>query len=209
MSRAILVKSCIKFRNRRAACEGTWAKALREYVPVYFVEGGASPCVLGTLIQTGSGDDYGDNSHKVRDAIRLLMAIEPFESLFVCDDNTFVHPGRWLAHEPAGEFEGLMSDRIPWVHGGAGWWMSRQCCELYVAGVQKRCSWDDTLATNILTGQHKIPMTNRPDLYAQWQERVSADNDLITCHNVEPAEMLTLFEATRDLPTVHNVLSRA
>jgi hypothetical protein len=143
----------------------------------------------------------------VRDAVRVLLANVAFDHLFICDDNTFVHPGRWLAHSPE-SFEGLMTAKIRHVHGGGGWWMSREFCGLYVAGIKKRCSWDDQLATEILTGRHKIGMVNRPDLYAQWDERVAADNALITCHNVDFAEMLTLFKATNE-PATDNLLQRA
>lgn len=207
MNRAILVKSCQKNLAKREACEATWVGELRKACPVYFVEAGHEfSSHKGNLIQLAGRDDYDSNSRKVQDAIKFLLHFTAFDMLFICDDDTFVHPGRWLAHEPGGEFEGLQTAEIPWVHGGAGWWMSRRCCELYVTGWRKRCSWDDVLATRILTNLNKIPMVNRPDLYAQWNERVSAENDLITCHQVRPDEMLKLFESTRDLSPAHNLL---
>jgi hypothetical protein len=183
------------------ACDSTWAGELRRNdIRVYAVEGNHPQSMLepGGLIRLNTEDDYQSNSFKVRDAIKFLLANAEFDTLFVADDNSFIHPARWLAHEPAGEFEGLATKKVPHVHGGGGWWFSRRCCELYVAGVTKRCSWDDQLATEIMT-RNRIKMVNRPDLYAQWDERVAAGNSLITCHNVSPNEMTTLFEATRSL----------
>lgn len=200
MQRVILVKTCQKFIARREACEATWVSALRRAgIPVFFVVGGPVESFDGYTIQTASGDGYDDNSFKVRDAVQELLAFVRFDHLFICDDNTFVHPERWMAHEPGGEFEGLQTKKIPWAHGGGGFWMSRRCCELYVAGVSRRCSWDDRLATEILTEKHGVQMVNRPDLYAQWAERVSGENSLITCHNVSENEMVELLERTKDL----------
>jgi hypothetical protein len=200
MHRAVLVKSCQRYQTRRAACQGTWAGIIGAVVPLYFVEGNHPRSELfGNLIRLNEEDDYNSNSFKVRDAIKFLLEKSTFSHLFVCDDNTFVHPHRWLHHFPAGELEGLKTDKVRWIHGGAGWWMSRYCCELYVAGVRRRCSWDDQLATEILERGAGIAMTNRPDLYSQWDERVSIVNKLITCHNVDPHEMQELFTATADL----------
>jgi hypothetical protein len=200
VKRIILIKSCQKFFARRDACESTWVGELRgQGIDAYFVEGNhlQTQLVAGT-IEMNCEDDYDSNSFKVRDAIKFLLANAEFDTLFVADDNSFIHPARWLAHEPGGEFEGLQTKKVPWCHGGAGFYLSRRCCELYVAGVTKRCSWDDQLATEIMT-RNRIKMVNRPDLYAQWDERVGAGNSLITCHNVSPHEMTTLFEATRSL----------
>ncbi len=80
--------------------------------------------------------------------------------------------------------------------------MNRLLAETYAGGIHKRCSWDDRLATQILSGRHGVTMVNRPDLYAQWDERVAAENQLITCHNVEPCEMVELFNKTKDLELV-------
>jgi hypothetical protein len=200
MHRAILIKSCQRFQSRRAACDATWAGKIAETIPVYFVEGNHPRNELfGNVIQLNEEDGYSDNSFKLRGALRFLLDHSNFSTVFIADDNTFVHPRRWLHHFPGGELEGLKTDKIPHIHGGGGWWMSRHCCELYVAGVRRRCSWDDQLATEILERGLRIPMINRPDLYAQWDERVSADNALITCHNVDPLEMGKLFTATADL----------
>lgn len=203
MTRIILVKTCQKFIARREACEATWVSALRrEGVPVFFVTGGDVESFDGYTIQTASGDGYNDNSFKVRDAVRVLLANVAFDHLFICDDNTFVHPGRWLEHRPGGEFEGLQTAKIPHCHGGGGWWFSRKCCAIYAASIKRKCSWDDQLATEILR-RHGIAMVNRPDLYSQWYERISTKNTLITCHNVEPREMVELFNATNEPPVLH------
>jgi hypothetical protein len=215
MNRAILVKSCQKYSDRRQA--NRWADCLRfeHGIPVYFAIGGYKPGAVSILSDSRGGairllcnDDYGNNSVKLREAIKRLGA---YDHLFICDDDTFVHPQRWLDHEPAGEFECRLyhpqtdadkkrNSGRPWANGGAGWWMSRRLCELYVKEVTERCSWDDILASRIAQ-EHGVEIVDRPDLYgcdrygdSDW--RVSKDGgSLITCHPVEPAEMVEMWEA--------------
>jgi hypothetical protein len=90
-----------------------------------------------------------------------------------------------------------------WVHGGAGWWMSRRLCQLYVDEATERTSGDDMLVAKI-AGRHGIEMIDRPDLYGcdrygASAGLVAAGNRLITCHPVRPAETVRLWEATRGL----------
>src|SRR4029079_10867291 len=136
--------------DRREACESTWAGELRRrgHIVLYAEGGHERPRAVNHVIQLPVADDYDSLSIKVREAIRFILGTIPIgqiDRLFIVDDNTFVHPDRWQAHQPDGEFEGLETDKIPWAHGGAGWWMSRRCCELYVEGVEQACSWDDRL----------------------------------------------------------------
>lgn len=221
MKRAILVKSCQCFRGRREACERTWIRKLRSpQVPVFAVTGGHHQegfkahynreCEL----HVQAGDRYEEIHIKLREAIRLLMCISQFDSLFVVDDDTFVHPRRWLAHEPAGELECRVfwphtaqqlqsNDRQPWITGGSGWWMSRRLCQLYVEECQDGQRYDDIILAN-LAARHGIAMIDRPDLYgsdgySEEVQRVAGDNDLITSHHVQPSEMVTLWEATKTL----------
>jgi len=225
MNRAILVKSCQRFRARQDACNATWAKEIRDAgVQVAIAEGGHDDWKEGIgvnpydFIRVASDDSYRGNSIKLSRAIKQFLQLPElcfqFTHLFIVDDDTFVHPRRWLTHEPAGDFEcRLYHPRSPhdhklnygrpWASGGAGWWMSRLMCELYVEHVTECCSYDDVLATR--TAQDcGIEIVDRPDLYGadeyeERNERVAADNRLITCHHVRPAEMVKLWEATRGL----------
>lgn len=235
MNRAILVKSCQRFRRRQEACRNSWAGELvhglgrRGCLPrgvrLLFIEGGhkfTATTVLGNVWPTGDviqmdcGDDYKWNSIKLRNALQLelMMQSDPPDYYFICDDDTFVHPQRWLAHEPQGDLEGRVfqprtekhrkkNNGRPWIAGGAGWWMSRRMCQLYVDQVTERCSWDDLLVARVAQ-ENGIEIVGRPDLYGADRysgcdppERVSADNALITCHHVQPEEMVRLWEACR------------
>lgn len=210
MNRAILVKSCIKHRERAETCGDTWSKALREAGVLVFVAlQGQIPLIhsRGQFIHTTVGDRYSDNSEKLKQALAmLLLRYDDIEQVFICDDDTFMHPERWLAHEPQGDFEGRLyhpkPDEVrqhgsaPWINGGAGWWMSRRMCELYVQHCSERTSGDDIVVARIAQA-HGIEIIDRPDLYGDSRysdaPEVAAGNDLITCHPVAPAEMERLW----------------
>jgi hypothetical protein len=216
MKRAILIKSCHRFYDRQAAIAHTWGMIFSPHL--YCCVGKSvfprSVFFFAAHLETATGDDYEDNSLKLREALRGLLESNNFDRLFICDDDTFVHPRRWLAHEPAGEFECRLfwprtdaelarNGGLPWAWGGGGWWMSRRLCELYVATVTERCSWDDILATNVAR-EAGVAIIDRPDLYGGdsyggIDDRVAADNQLITCHHVSPTEMRRLWKATREL----------
>lgn len=193
MRRVVLVKSCQRFRDRQEACRQTWAGELG--LPLWFIEGGhESTRFTDCWLLTDTGDDYGSNSIKLREALRLLLRYDPFDQVFICDDDTFIHPQRFKAFEPNEPFIGLAAPpKIWWWHGGGGGWFSRQCCQHYVDDVTRECSWDDRLFSEVLR-RHGIEITNRPDLFSQWPaDRVSRSNTLITCHKVEPGEQIELF----------------
>lgn len=215
MNRCVLVKSCAKNQAKRNAVNTTWAHHLRYYsagsVPVWIVQGGEPQGHVldpGYSMRLCCGDQYGDNSLKLKTALGCLLAYDnSMTHVFICDDDTFVYPRRWLEHEPAGELEGMLhrprlaeeiglNDGRPWVNGGAGFWMSRRLCEFYVDETIARCSYDDVLVARVAQ-EHDIEITDRPDLYAchrygspNW--RVLNDTQ-ITCHPVEPAEMLAMI----------------
>jgi hypothetical protein len=205
--RIIVVKSCQKFKARQDACRATWAGELsRHGIPVWFLEGGFPETrLVDCWLLLNTGDDYDDNSFKVRSGLQFFLDVDPFDYVFVCDDNTFVHWRRWLDFKPQAPFIGMKTFRVPWVHGGGGWFMDRDATARYIAGIKRQCSWDDRLATEILEPQG-VPFENCPGLFAQWDERISADNELITCHNVSPEEMPILFRDTYDLATLHNAV---
>lgn len=209
MNRAIVIKSCQKNRDRQTACENTWGGELRARgVRVAIVEGGFDGnCGGPPMFSLSCGDDYLDNSFKLQQALYSARQFHPgARGWFICDDDTFIHPERWLAHEPAGEFEGRLyypnpdeakhRGSEPWINGGAGWWMSRRMCELYVEHCQERTSADDIVAARIAQA-HGIEIIDRPDLYGDSRysdaPEVSEVNAMITCHPVSPQRMEELW----------------
>lgn len=219
MIRGILVKSCQQFRARQAAIEATWAGELWRRPPqrlIYFLEGGQqTPSIIGRRLCVKTPDDYGSNSWKLREGLRMVLSLHPrVTHWFIVDDDTFVHPRRWLAHEPAGELEcrlyhprnekqHSLNEGRPWAHGGAGWWMTRKMCQLFIAHVTRRTSQDDVLAAQVAQACG-VDIIDRPDLYGgdeyeELQDRVGPSNSFITSHHIQPAEMLSLYEATRGI----------
>lgn len=216
--RAILVKSCQRFKNRRNACENTWVRDIRKAgVSVWFLEGGHKENrISATTLYVCSGDHYTDNSYKLREA---YQAVQDFEFVFVCDDDTFVHPERWLSHEPSGDIECRVfypklpqdlrrNHGKPWVSGGSGWWCSKRLRKWYVEECVENVSWDDIIIARVAQ-HHRIVMTDRPDLYGGDRysgftppERVLPSNNLITCHHVSPKEMEELYHAGKAICSV-------
>lgn len=218
MNRVILIKSCRQYRNRREACDLTWAGALRRAgIKVFYVEGGydyltISNSDFGGLIGVTTGDTKDYNTVKLKEALSTLLMWSPgWEYIFICDDDTFVHPTRWLDCTPAIDIEcllyhpstreGNLTKGKPWITGGSGWWMSRTVTELYCKECQVTASWDDTLVSKVAY-KHNIRMDNRPDLYGGDKYsgrlmRVNPNNTLITCHHISPEEMLKLYEENK------------
>lgn len=213
MRHEVLIKSCVKNYDRQQACDLTWAgKLRRKGIIVRILLGGFSHERLhDASIRTTTGDSYEDNTHKLQSGLRQLLAVSDFQYLFVCDDDTFVHPRRWLEHSPAGELECRVftpkkmgkREAHPWIHGGGGWWMSRRLASYYVSENIPLDSADDVWMANVAR-KKSINMLDRPDLYggdrySREHHRVAADNTFITCHHVSPQEMYELYEATYDL----------
>lgn len=196
-SSLVLVKSCQDNRLKQETCKETWISALRNAgVKVYLCEGGHPRNSIrvetgGATLYLKCNDAYSGTGEKLRTALSVLSSHVFFEYVFVADDDTFIHVPRWLAHTPTGQIEGIYTDEIPWVHGGAGWFMSRSICEKY----QRTKGTPDDVMVSKMVQAMRIPITNRPDLYSQWEEqRVSRENSLITCHYVTPEEMVSLHK---------------
>lgn len=206
--RTVIVKTCPTNAERVGAIEDTWAPELRANgVTVRYMSGGCMrDRITDCSISLRTAADYRHTSLRLIRALTSLMTEtrgEPTLSVFVCDDDTYVNPSRFLKHDPA-NFEGLLwypiceaennvNDSRPWIAGGAGWWMDRKLCDEYCRrGPTKHA--DDVCVSQVA---HKIGVVaaNRPDLYSQIAGRVSHHNQLITCHYCEPNEMLNLHYA--------------
>jgi hypothetical protein len=211
--RVVLVKSCKAFTERQRVIEETWAPALRLYgVPVLFIEGGHERDELvENYIQVAHRDDKHGNRQKLRRALAVFLAMYPdAPRVFVCDDDTFVHPKRWLALQPTGEVECRLyypktnaHRSHPWVHGGPGFWLTRYAASAYVRRVTDEGAGDD-VAVGELIQLCDLAVSDRPmlypgDHYSGHDERIGIDNDFVTMHPCLPERMRTLFETTRDL----------
>lgn len=210
MHRVVLIKTCKAFRERAAACDSTWAKALRAAdVPVYFAEGGNNPGAvsaigdLGGTLKLLAPDGYKSLSFKLREAIdRILLLEKGFDCLFVADDDTFVHHEKWLAHEPevglecrlfrpVSEFHVKLNGGWPWVDGGSGWYMSRELCEYYLRACKRHTSQDDVLVARYARTLG-IKAIDRPDLYGDKSPMIETQ---MTQHGVTPFMMVKLFNS--------------
>ena len=207
-SRVVLVKTCQRHRDRRAACTQTWVGALRRAeVPVYFLEGGYEHSLVALgVVHVAGNDAYQNTGAKLQLGLRTLLDRVDLERVFVVDDDTFVDPARWLEHFPdaAADVEcrvyrpnNLRRRGRWWVHGGPGWYMTRAVAQSYIEHASH--SLPDDVTMGQVVDQNRFIAVDRPDLYggdrySESIERVSANNNLITCHHVEPGEMHELYE---------------
>lgn len=214
MKLAILVKTCQAYIYRRDVCEQTWAKSIRDAgVPVFFVEGlHCEDRIDNGLIQLTCADDRCALTKKVAGSLRMLQKRFDFDYVWVVDDDMFVHPKRFLDHEPAGDLEcRVFHPRTKahkkvlngkgWAHGGGGYWMSRRLIAEFVARVKGITRGDDVVVTRVAYDT-KLAIVDRPDLYAgdrysgDADARVAADNTYITCHHIGLEEMRSLWRET-------------
>jgi hypothetical protein len=185
----------------------TWAADLRRAgTPVFYSQGGYDNPVMslskyGGLIGTATRDAKDANTMKLREALKALI-LRGFEYIFVCDDDTFVHSGRWLQHSYVGNglecLEYRATTQKDRATGGSGWWMTRELAAAYVSFCTDERSWDDVLiakvARRIGIALRSLPELYGADKYHGRNDRVSPSNKLMTCHHVEPDEMLMLYK---------------
>lgn len=207
-SRVVLVKSCVAYRGRSRACEQTWAHDLRGVgVPVLFIEAGAkeSQIVNQSLIRVkGSDVAKGAMTYPARrlcKALNLVLREYAPEFIFIADDDTYVHPQRWLEHEPEQnadiECRLFHCERGTWIHGGAGWYLSREMARRYARVYGRLHDNDDYVVRHAI---NDLIVSDRPDLYGGDRysgdnHRVARDNNFITCHHVSADEMLALHRS--------------
>jgi hypothetical protein len=206
-TRIILVKSCQQFRARQLAVNETWAQALRdEDVRVLIMEGGHEVSrLLPNTMHLPAPDCKHGNRQKLRLALSLLLGYRSWDRVYVCDDDTFVHPTRWLAHTPTGDIECRLYTPLDhrrkkiasWPSGGSGWWMTRRACEEYIRHVTQDGT-DDDVAMGWVMHQCKLHVVERTDLYggdhySGRNDVVTKTNTLIACHPVSPGEMRELW----------------
>lgn len=211
MQRLILVKTAQAHQDRRDALDATWVGGLRNCgTPVYYVEGGHDHLVVSdSRIALPQRDDRHALTQKVRDAFTVIETMSPSAHVFACDDDTFVHPARWLDRRPQGDLECRLywprtqkeiahNGNRPWAHGGGGYWVSPILRQHYIADVHEVRQGDDVLVARVAQ-QRKVTILDAPSLYSgdsysgEAHHRVAPDNTFITCHHVGPEEMLELW----------------
>lgn len=213
VQKEILVKSCRQFKDRRRAIDVTWADMIRHRgVCVSFIVGGYErERYRYAVCEVSTGDKYEHNSMKLKHALQMRLERSDFDYIFICDDDTYIHPARWLEHEPKGDVEcriftptrARQREERPWIHGGPGWWMSRNACVQYVTRVDLCCSWDDKLMGHMALDLGLL-IEDRRDLYggdhySHEKDRVGKNNTFISCHPVRPNEMRMLHKELHDV----------
>jgi GR25 family glycosyltransferase involved in LPS biosynthesis len=175
--------------DRRRWCLDTWIPALEAHgVKTVFLRGRtAAPDEYNLPLPV---DDRRDTlSLKTLEFLRWAVQRDDWDWLFKCDDDTFIHPSRFVAALP-----GLRGDYIggrwrPTSHyasGGAGYFLSRRAAQLLV---KHAADWPAVYAEDKLVGARlaaaSVPLVVDPRFC--WSHRarhMRSTPDMITTHGI-------------------------
>lgn len=202
----LIITSCRAHTEARKACRETWlAGSLPEGVSYAFVIGGVEepenePDV--TLLRRVPDDYYG-LVNKVVVALYRALSIPGWEWLGKCDDDTYLHLPRAVelleAQPPDIHGVGLGVGglgEIPWVMGGAGYFLRREAVETIIARA-KSGEWkipplvaeDHAISTATVRAGYKWHYTDRLHQYGPPQYWPLPENNSISAHKISPAMM--------------------
>lgn len=196
-----VIKSCHKHAARRAACEATWLPNLQmDYV--YLLGRSTTPQeITGPAIISDLPDDFENIGPKVHAACNYAYH-GGVDWLFVCDDDTYVHPGRLMGAIPYGlDYVGWyrpnghpMLGMVPYIQGSA-YWLSRRAMEAVVnSRTMLQTGPDDCLLG--VTLWNKVPFTHdgRYEPGPNHERFPTVFNDVVTTHKCLPNVMPMLHD---------------
>jgi hypothetical protein len=192
----ILIASCVKNADRRAAQRETWlTKLLPDMTPLFYVGHGAKVDEPNT-VQLYVEDNYEALPHKMHAAVSYAAANFTFDYMFRVDDDTYAVPARFdsLFWQPGMEMIGgdIMSEH-QWSTGGAGLMFSRRLVDCMVKTPPRTpCpDCDDGWACEV-GRKNKAKFYWTPRLQHENKPLPHPRNDMVTGHHLSPDEMRRL-----------------
>ena len=203
MKTLIAIPSCHaeKFVQLRQACRDTWVGKWGHLVDIKFFLG--LPLFPSSLdeISLDAPDTYKLLPLKVR-AMFIWILAHGYDRILKCDDDTYVHVPRLLAcGKDAFDYVGRLDNPNHytwWMHGGAGYWLSRRMMEYLVnlplSAWQSDWREDRTVGLNArracqLNGW-TLAFDNKrlwDSHYPQYPSSPKPDNQTITAHKCDVA----------------------
>lgn len=210
MKTIVLIKSCHRHAERRAACRATWLPRL-DWADSLFLIGQPTPAqgapVLDDSLACNVSDEFPNIAPKVRCGFAFALE-HNYDFAFVCDDDTYVVPERLrTSNYWRYDYTGFVRT-YPYAYNniarpyiqGAGYWVSAR------AMVQAVCSpimlrpavIDDGALGHALYGKVPFVHDDRYEPGPDWHDRYpERGNNVITTHKCLPNEMPALHDLWR------------
>ncbi len=180
-------------------CAATWLPHLQ--MDWLFLIGRPSlPVVLNSLT-VNVPDDFENIGPKIHYACDYAY-MRGVDYLFVCDDDTYVHPGRLMGAVPYGQdYTGWyrpnghpMLGMVPYIQGSA-YWLSRRAMEYVITSRSMlRTGPDDCLLGATLWDKVQFTHDGRYEPGPTHERMPSVFNDVITTHKCLPGAMAMVHD---------------
>ena len=191
----VAIKSCLKYSDRRAACEDTWLQHIDwewNFIIGRDANGGL-PTVPNAIV-CDVDDGFGRMAPKVWCA--CVYALENnAHRLLIVDDDTYVST-RIRDVSPRGDYVGFVRtqgfgalEHVPYIQGSA-YWLSAKAMEFIVEakGIMVPGIIDDGAVGRALDG--KVALTHDRRYWPGPEASpILMNNNLITTHKCLPANM--------------------
>ena len=188
----VVIKSCQKYADRRQAQLDTWLPDLK--APYFFVVGDIHPTphMLDNVFHFPVSDAFPNIAPKLRCGLSLALDYGA-DSIFVCDDDTYVRPERLVP--PDGDYVGWFRHDggygypLPYIQGCAYWLSQRAAIMAVQSGQMVDGVPDDVAVGRALYG--KVPFIHDPSYeVGPKPERIPLpDNWVVSAHKALPDAM--------------------
>lgn len=192
------VLSCLKYSDRRLACQETWANDTN--TEILFLTGDpqtTQPHQDGNTLICPCDDDYHSLSLKTKFFCEWTVNQRNFDYLFKCDDDTYVHLDRLKEYKTAADYIGYTLDENPGYYhasGGAGYLLSNKAARLVAENPIERTFAEDWAVWKLLSSKGINP-TRESRFRFDHKEVPAKGNDLISCHWCSPQKMREIHKA--------------
>ncbi|SDR39609.1 hypothetical protein SAMN05444161_3475 [Rhizobiales bacterium GAS191] len=198
MTLIIAVTGCRRTVARMEAVRATWASHIVADVDVLYFVGSGDALVPEWLTELDAPDDYASLPIKIH-RIHQWLSGRAFDWVFKCDDDTYVVVDRLLAELPRlrpKDFLGSASFFPHFASGGAGYLMHREASNCLAREPVPCPAPEDVYFTQRLRSLgYTFRSTPRLRCDSRYGDEPTRDNDIISCHWLDPLGMRRLHDA--------------
>ncbi len=206
MKPLIAIVSCHRFKARADAQRATWVNGIKGIDYKFFLGGGDRE-PLEDEVFLDVPDDYIGLSWKTR-AIMKWAVDNGYDSVFKCDDDTFVFSERLLNALPTTLYEGRVNHtNTQWTPrgwcSGFAYWLSGEALKI-IANAPEPIHKAEDVWVGMILSQHNISPRIQPGFivlsmmdYQYWYQY--RDQVIATCEFKE-GEMFKISQVMRNIP---------